>query len=71
MGIAEVLKSEGIDAIYVNAIGLAGASDREVLDEAARQKRCVVTRNRNDFLELTSFCCGRSFSGEILVPIFS
>ncbi len=46
--IAEVLKSAGIDAIHVNTLGLAGASDREVLDEAARQKRCVVTRNRHD-----------------------
>ena len=70
MGIAEVLKSEGIDAIYVNAIGLAGASDREVLDEAARQKRCVVTRNRNDFLELTKhfFSDGRPHHGVLIVP---
>ena len=69
-GIAEVLKSTGIDAIHVNTLGLAGASDREVLDEAARQKRCVVTRNRNDFLELTKrfFSEGRSHHGVLIVP---
>lgn len=68
-GIAEVLKSTGIDAIHVNTLGLAGASDREVLDEAARQKRCLVTRNRNDFLELTKhfFSEGRPHYGVLIV----
>ncbi len=69
VGIAEILKSDGIDAIHVNALGLSGASDREVLDEAARQKRCVVTRNRNDFLELTKhfFSEGRPHYGVLIV----
>lgn len=53
--IASILRAKGVDAVHVRDIGLSGAEDQEVLDEAAHQKRCVITRNRNDFLMLTEF----------------
>lgn len=68
--IASILKAEGIDAVHIRELGLSGAEDREVLDEAARQERCVVTRNRNDFLLLTEFYFneGRPHHGVLIIP---
>ncbi len=68
--ITSILRADGIDAVHVREIGLSGADDHEVLDEAARQKRCVITRNRNDFLTLTEFYFseGRPHYGVLIVP---
>lgn len=67
--IASILRAKGVDAVHVRELGLSGAEDREVLDEAVRQKRCVITRNRNDFLMLTEFYFneGRPHHGVIIV----
>jgi uncharacterized protein with PIN domain len=68
--IAVILRAEGVDAVHVREIGLSGADDREVLDEAARRGCCVVTRNRNDFLALTEYYFqeGRDHNGVLIVP---
>jgi len=68
--IAVILRAAGAYAVHVREIGLSGADDREVLDEAARRGCCVVTRNRNDFLVLTEFYFqeGRAHSGVLVVP---
>lgn len=68
--IAVILRAEGLDAVHVREIGLSGADDREVLDEAARRGCCVVTRNRNDFLKLTEFYFheARPHHGVLIVP---
>jgi len=68
--IASVLRAKGVDAVHVRDIGLSGAEDQEVLDEASRQKRCLITRNRNDFLMLTEFYFheGRPHHGVLIVP---
>jgi predicted nuclease of predicted toxin-antitoxin system len=68
--IASILRAEGIDAVHIRELGLSGAEDREVLDEAARRERCVVTRNRNDFLMLTEFYFheGRPHHGVLIIP---
>lgn len=68
--IAVILRAAGVEAVHVREIGLAGADDREVLDEAARRGCCVVTRNRNDFLALTEFYFheGRAHAGVLIVP---
>lgn len=67
--IAVILRADGLDAVHVREIGLSGADDREVLDEAARRNSCVVTRNRNDFLVLTEFYFqeNRKHDGVIIV----
>ena len=68
--IASILRAEGVDAVHIRELGLSGADDREVLDEAAQQERCVVTRNRNDFLMLTEFYFheGRPHHGVLIIP---
>ena len=68
--IASILRAKGIDAVHVRELGLSGAEDQEVLIEASRQKRCVVTRNSNDFLMLTEFYFheGRPHHGILIVP---
>ena len=68
--IASILRALGVDTVHIRELGLSGAEDQEVLDEAARQERCVITRNRNDFLMLTEFYFheGRTHHGVLIVP---
>ncbi|NOZ69155.1 MAG: hypothetical protein GXP46_07920 [Deferribacteres bacterium] len=51
--IAEILGKDGIDAVSAKEAGMLQASDLEQLKYAASKKRCMVTKNRNDFIRLT------------------
>ena len=51
--IAVILRKNGIEAGSAHEAGMIAASDREQLEWAARQKKCLVTKNRNDFIRLT------------------
>ncbi|MBI5194945.1 MAG: DUF5615 family PIN-like protein [Nitrospirae bacterium] len=51
--IAEILKKHHIDAISAYEAGMAQAADIEHLRRAASERRCLITRNRNDYIRLT------------------
>jgi hypothetical protein len=68
--IAEILRSLGVEAASAHEVDMAGADDEEQLDFAARQGMCLVTFNRNDFIELSRLYldAGRAHSGVVIVP---
>lgn len=51
--IAEILRKHDIDAISAYEVGMVQKSDREQIERASSEKRCIITRNRNDFIQLT------------------
>lgn len=68
--IAETLRKKGVDTISAHDIGMIQISDREQLECAAENGRCLVTRNRDDFIALTVqfFNEHRRHSGLLVVP---
>ncbi len=68
--IAEILRKHNIDVISVHHAGMAQATDREQLDRASSEGRCLVTRNRNDFIRLTVqfFNEHRPHAGVLIIP---
>ena len=53
--LVNLLRGSGHDVITANDAGLGGLLDSVVLEYARQQKRVILTRNCDDFLELHQF----------------
>ena len=64
--IAELLTDQGHDAVWVDAAVGRGTADRDLLERAAAERRCLVTENFADFALLFD---ERSRRGDDCVPV--
>lgn len=68
--IAAALRRQGIDAVSTHEPGKARTSDHQQLRFAATERRCLVTRNREDFVRLSreAFENDEPHAGIIICP---
>ena len=68
--IADILRKNEVDALSAHEIGALEASDLQQLEFAGKEKRCLVSPNRDDFIKLTIrfFNDHRPHHGIVIIP---
>ena len=68
--LAERLRKANISCRSAHEEGAQGWNDESQLEKAGRERRCLVTRNGNDFIELTVqfYRDGREHAAVLIVP---
>ena len=68
--IADILRKNGVDALSAHEIGALESSDLQQLVFTGKEKRCLVFRNRDDFIKLTIrfFNDHRPHHGIVIIP---
>lgn len=68
--VAEIARGLGLDVVSVHEIDRCGIGDEEQLQFSAAQGRLFLTRNRDDFIQLTLrfFQTGEPHAGLLIVP---
>lgn len=68
--VAEIARALGMDVLSVHEIDRCGLIDEEQLRFSATQDRLFLTRNRDDFIQLTLrfFQTGEPHAGLLIIP---
>ncbi len=68
--VAEIARGLGLDVFSVHEIDRRGLDDREQLELSASDERIFVTRNRDDFIQLTLefYQLGSPHCGVLIAP---